>query len=293
MELLQLHYFRTVARLEHMTKAAEELQIAQPALSKTISRLEADLGVRLFDRHNRQIRLNTFGKAFLKKVDAALTALDEGRREVADLAGLARGSIAIATNSLHRLAEVVGAFRAMYPEVDIRILQVPPAQGEEMNRLLEAGDVDLCFGASAMNRPGICEQVAWEAEVFLAVPSGHRLERESGIALTEAAGETFIEYKQGHPFRSDNEGFCRLAGIQRNVMYEVEDPESLKSLVIAGLGVAFMPVDKRRAKDPQFTLLPIKSPSCRRRYFVSWVDKRYVSQAAEQFKQFLVTYFRR
>lgn len=64
MELLQLQYFRTVARMEHMTKAAKELRIAQPALSKTIARLEEDLGVPLFDRQNRQIKLNEFGRAF-------------------------------------------------------------------------------------------------------------------------------------------------------------------------------------------------------------------------------------
>lgn len=64
MELLQLKYFQTVARLEHMTKAAEELHIAQPSLSKTIARLEKDLGVPLFDRQGRQITLNSFGKYF-------------------------------------------------------------------------------------------------------------------------------------------------------------------------------------------------------------------------------------
>ncbi len=69
MELLQLKYFQTVARLEHMTKAAEELHIAQPSLSKTIARLEKDLGVPLFDRQGRQITLNSFGKVFLKRVE--------------------------------------------------------------------------------------------------------------------------------------------------------------------------------------------------------------------------------
>ena len=82
MELLQLHYFQTVARMEHMTKAAKELRIAQPALSKTIARLEEDLGVQLFDRQNRQIKLNSFRKAFLKSVDTALSALEEGKRGV-------------------------------------------------------------------------------------------------------------------------------------------------------------------------------------------------------------------
>ena len=65
MDLLQLNYFRTVAHLEHMTHAADELVIAQPALSQTIARLENELGVPLFDRLGRRIRLNLFGKAFL------------------------------------------------------------------------------------------------------------------------------------------------------------------------------------------------------------------------------------
>lgn len=67
MELLQLKYFCTVARLEHMTKAAEELRIAQPALSRKIARLEESVGVPLFDRHGRRIRLNAYGKAFLSR----------------------------------------------------------------------------------------------------------------------------------------------------------------------------------------------------------------------------------
>lgn len=80
MELLQLYYFRTVAKNQHMTNAAEELRIAQPALSKTIARLEEDLGVPLFDRQGRSIKLNTFGQAFLRKVETALNALEDGRK---------------------------------------------------------------------------------------------------------------------------------------------------------------------------------------------------------------------
>src|ERR671935_1288427 len=92
MDLLQLHYFRTVARLEHVTRAAEELRVAQPALSRTIARLEAELGVPLFDRLGRRLALNRFGAAFLVRVDRALGELEEARRELQDSAGLARGS---------------------------------------------------------------------------------------------------------------------------------------------------------------------------------------------------------
>lgn len=152
MELLQLHYFRTVARTEHMTKAAQELCIAQPALSKTISRLEEDLGVPLFDRHRGRIRLNAFGKAFLDKVEKALTLLEEGRKEVSELAGLEQGSIHLATSTLDRLTDALGEFLALYPEVSFRITQ---ASMEEMTQLVEAGEVDMCFTALPINRPDI------------------------------------------------------------------------------------------------------------------------------------------
>src|SRR5262252_3894795 len=107
MDLLQLHYFRTVARLEHVTRAAEELRVAQPALSKTMARLEGELGVPLFERRGRRIALNTGGRAFLRHVDRIFMALEDGRQELADLAGLARGTVTIAATTLHLLADLL------------------------------------------------------------------------------------------------------------------------------------------------------------------------------------------
>lgn len=289
-ELLQLQYFRTVARIEHMTKAAEELHIAQPALSKTIARLEEDLGVPLFDRHSRKIRLNTYGKAFLRKVEAALNALDEGRREVTDLAGLERGSLSIATNTLGRLSKVLGAFRSLHPEVSFSIVQIAPASTGEMTQLLDNGDVDLCFGAASLEGPGICEQPVLSAEVFLAVPPGHPLEGRRSISLDEVAHAPFIEYKEGHPFRAMNESFCRQADIKREIVCEVEEPAALGSLVQAGLGVAFVPSCKGD-EPPPYRLLHIDNPECRRVFTISWLERRYLSAAAVEFKSFLMRYF--
>ncbi|UUZ92796.1 LysR family transcriptional regulator [Paenibacillus sp. P25] len=154
MESLQLRYFRTVARMEHMTKAAQELHIAQPALSKTIARLEEDVGVPLFDRHGGRIRLNTFGKAYLARVEQALNLLEEGRKEVSELAGLEHGSIHLATSTMDRLSEPLGEFLSLHPEVNFRITQ---ASAKEMAALAEAGEVDVIFTAIPIERPGVCE----------------------------------------------------------------------------------------------------------------------------------------
>lgn len=290
MELLQLQYFRTTARLEHMTKAAEQLHIAQPALSKTISRLEEDLGVPLFDRANRQIRLNAFGKAFLNKVEAALSLLEEGQQEITDMAGLERGTISIATNVLNRLTPAIIAFREQYPEVRFRINQIAPAETSTIADLLDQGSVDLGFGPMSLDKQGIQVLPVLQAEVFLAVPRGHRLEHESSIVLQQVAEDPFIEYKVGHPFREINNEISRKAGIQRTIVCEVEEPAALGSLVEAGLGVAFVPGCKGD-EIPKFTRLHIEGTDNRRAFSVAWNETRYQSKAASAFQQFLVEYF--
>lgn len=290
MELLQLQYFQTVARMEHMTKAAKELRIAQPALSKTIARLEEDLGVPLFDRQNRQIKLNSFGKAFLRSVDTALSALEEGRREVSDLAGMERGSIRIATTALSRLSKALGDFRTRYPDVNFRITQIAPDSMMEMVQMLENGDVDLCFTAAALEEGKIREIPVLHAEVFLAVPHAHRLAGRNSISLGDLAGEAFIEYKAGHPFRKMNEEFCQMAGITPNVVCEVDEPAALVSLVAAGLGVAFVPGCKGD-EEPSYAMVRIEKPSCYRTFSIAWLEARYLSKAAREFQQFLVDYF--
>jgi LysR family transcriptional regulator, transcription activator of glutamate synthase operon len=113
---LHLHYFQVVARLEHITQAAEALSIAQPSLSKAISQLEEDLGVLLFDRIGRQIRLNHAGKALLYRVERAFDELDQVRRELSDLASGEQGVIELAIHTgMQILPDLLIAFREQYP----------------------------------------------------------------------------------------------------------------------------------------------------------------------------------
>ncbi|GAA4845546.1 LysR family transcriptional regulator [Paenibacillus vulneris] len=286
MELLQLQYFRTVARLEHMTKAAQELCIAQPALSKTISRLEESVGVPLFDRHGGRIRLNTFGKAFLDKVEKALTLLDEGRKEVSELAGLEQGSIHLATSTLDRLSEALGEFLTLHPEVNFRITQ---ASMEEMTHLVEAGEVDMCFTALPIDRPDISTVSVLKEDVYLAVPQGHRFAGRKSIRLSELAEDSFIGYKEGLPFQRMNDLFFQEAGITPNFVCRVDEPAAIASLVRAGLGVAL--VGNCGGPNSPLNLLRIEFPVCQRNFQIVWYEKRYLSLAARKFRDFLIGYF--
>lgn len=286
MELLQLRYFQTVARKEHMTKAAQELRIAQPALSKTISRLEEDIGVPLFDRHGGRIRLNSFGKVFLDKVEMALALLDEGRKEVAEMSGLEQGSIHLATSTLDRLSDALGEFLVLYPEVQFKITQ---ASMEEMTHLVETGEVDMCFTALPIDRPDISAMPVLKEDVYLAVPQGHRLAGRKSICLSELAEEPFIGYKEELPFQKMNDLFFQEAGIIPNFVCRVDEPTAIASLVRAGLGVAL--VGNCGGPNSPLHLLHIESPVCQRHFRIAWHEKRYLSLAARKFRDFLIEYF--
>lgn len=286
MELLQLRYFQTVARKEHMTKAAQELRIAQPALSKTISRLEEDIGVPLFDRHGGRIRLNSFGKVFLDKVEMALALLDEGRKEVAEMSGLEQGSIHLATSTLDRLSDALGEFLVLYPEVQFKITQ---ASMEEMTHLVETGEVDMCFTALPIDRPDISAMPVLKEDVYLAVPQGHRLAGRKSICLSELAEEPFIGYKEELPFQKMNDLFFQEAGIIPNFVCRVDEPTAIASLVRAGLGVAL--VGNCGGPNSPLHLLHIESPVCQRYFRIAWHEKRYLSLAARKFRDFLIEYF--
>src|SRR6516162_4603505 len=184
-DLLQLRHFQAVARHQHVSRAAAELRIAQPALSRSIARLEAELGVALFDRRGRRVRLNRFGALFLARVQNALGELDQARQELRDAAGLARGTVAVAVETLRMITELAAGFLADHPEVSLRLYQSP---APVMSTQLQAGEVDLCLASQPLDGPALHEAKLLSEEVLLAVPPGHHLAGRARVGVGELAG---------------------------------------------------------------------------------------------------------
>ncbi|AYF09140.1 MULTISPECIES: LysR family transcriptional regulator [Bacillus] len=289
MELLQLKYFQTVARLEHMTKAAEELHIAQPSLSKTIARLEKDLGVPLFDRQGRQITLNSFGKVFLKRVERIFHELSEGEREIKDLAELQQSSITLAVSIPRILPELLGSFLLEHPNVRFQQFL---ASTPSMKRQLDNIEIDFCISSVPIEG----EEIIWEPliteEIFLVVPSGHRLSGRESIHLHEVKDEPFISMNTGYGFRHLTDKFCKEAGFTPHIAFEVDEPTVISDLIKQGLGIAFVP-SLTLLKNSTLALnkLRIIEPNCERTIGLSWSKKRYLSKTAQQFREFVIDYF--
>lgn len=289
MELLQLQYFQKVAQLEHITKAAEEIRISQPALSKTIARLEKDLGAPLFERKGKNIYLNAFGKAFLKKVEAALTLLEDGRKEIEDLAGLEKGRICLATTTHKCFSNTIGSFISLHPDVKLQIIQ---ASTEEKIQKLRNGDLDFCITFPPIDDELGIEGISFlTEEILLAVPSTHRLANRTSIDLHEVTDDSFISIKNGNPFKAMTDQFCQEAGFSPKVICEVDEYPAIMQFLQAGLGIAFLPETLFEEKDPSFHLLHINKPICQRTYQLAWLKDRYLSQAAISFREFLFQSF--
>ena len=291
MELQQLEYFRVVARTEHVTQAAEELAITQPALSRAMARLERDLGVSLFDHRGRSVKLNRYGKAFLQHVERALGAIDEGRRELTDLADRDAGVIAF--GFAHALGtsvvpDLIAGFRQQHPRARFQLLQ---NASHIILDELEAGDVDLALVSPVPPTRERIETLELSSEeLYLAVPHDHRFAKRRSVRLAELRDDTFVCLREGYGLRSLTDHFCEQAGFAPKIAFEGEEIATLRALVSVGLGVAIIPAaSPAEGAPPQ---LHITQPVCSRSIGVLWDPSRYQPELAQAFRHHIIASLR-
>lgn len=292
MDLQQLKYFQTVAKLEHMSLAANELHIAQPTLSKMISRLEEQLEVSLFDRQGRRIKLNTYGKAFLNTVDKVFSALEEGEQELKRIRGLQRERISIALNIPSLLPALMEGFLSRHPQISITH---EIGANQEMLRKLENNEINFSICSPPIEGENIeCIPLLVE-EIFLVVPRDHSLAGRNSIRLSEVENEPFISFKKGYGLRELTDSFCRQAGFVPNIIYEgsvtTEEP---KALVSSRLGIALLPpIHKWSSPFVSYPVfIHVQEPVCTRTIGLSYVRNRHLPEAARQFISYVVDYFK-
>lgn len=290
MDLLQLRHFQSVARHEHISRAAAELRVAQPSLSRSLARLEAELGAPLFDRHGRGVGLNRYGTAFLARVDRALAELDDARAELAEAAGLEHGSVAVAAETLLTLTDVLAAFLAEHPHVNVRLHQ---SSADAMLTQLRTGQVDLALSSQPIDAEGMHTVRLGDDEVLLAVPPRHPLAAGTRVDPAGLAGRPFVTTRPGHWLRVLADRLFADAGIEPDIACETDDPAAIRPLIAAGLGVGLLPTHSRTATPhPTVAWLHLDSPLARRTLRLVWRENAYLSAAAQRFRELIVQRFR-
>ncbi|MGX9135451.1 LysR family transcriptional regulator [Rummeliibacillus sp. JY-2-4R] len=288
---MQLRYFQVTAKHEHLTRAADELNISQPALSKMISKLEENLGYELFDRVGRNIKLNNFGESYLGTVEKIFLSLQEGEAELDQLAGKENNIISIAVTIPTILPELLGEFNKMHPEARFKQRQVIPSH---IKKLIETGEIDLCIST----QPVFGDDIMWlpliEEEIQMAVPLTHSLANKKEISLKQLCDEPFIVMPKGYQFREMTELFCMKAGFYPKIMFEGEETGITYQLVEQGIGIAFYPtiLSAERIQKINMAKLKIVEPKCSRTVGLVWNKNRIQSKMLEHFIQFTETFLR-
>ncbi|ADM70193.2 HTH-type transcriptional regulator GltC [Paenibacillus polymyxa E681] len=287
MELLQLQYFLTVARLEHVTEAARSLHVTQSSLSKTIQRLEEDLGVPLFDRTGRKLRLNEFGSRFLHRAERALFELEQGKQELSDLSSPEHGTLELAVTTASTLPNILREFRKKRPYIQFHVQMLTT---QEMVTLLHRGEVDFCLSSPPIEGDDIECQVVFIDPILVAVPKGHRLADRSSVTLTDLRDEWFVGVKRGYGTRDLVDSVCKAEGFVPQYVYEGDEPARLSTLVEAEIGIAFIPSTARNSRE-HLKYLPVENHELVREIALLWHRSRYISRAALEFREVVVEYF--
>lgn len=245
----RLRHFVAVARTEHVTRAAHALGMPQPTLSRSIARLEADLGVPLFVRSGRVLRLTGPGQVLHAHAERATQELETALRVLAGERSPDVGRVAF--GFLHTLGGatvplLLREFRAEHPRVRFELVQ----RGHDvLLELLHAGTVDLCLTSPLPDDPGLVATALHEQRLHLVVPLGHRLAARGRLALAEAAEEDFVGLERGYGLRTTTDAWCRAAGFVPRLAFEGEEIDTVRGLVAAGLGVALLPSDVGRGRE--------------------------------------------
>ncbi|WP_433379692.1 LysR substrate-binding domain-containing protein [Actinoplanes sp. CA-142083] len=183
MELRQFEYFVAVAEQLHFGRAATSLSIGQPAVSQQIARLERELGVSLFDRSARTVRLTAAGSRLLPEARAVLMAADRARLAVAapTSRSLRLGS---STGLGDRLARVLHELRAAWPETEVTLVSAPTRARLER---VAGGQLDAAFVRGVPSAPGVELIEVWQDRLLVALPATHELAGASVVRLPDLA----------------------------------------------------------------------------------------------------------
>ncbi|GGR83434.1 LysR family transcriptional regulator [Streptomyces rubiginosohelvolus] len=273
MELRHLNAFLAVAEELHFGRAAKRLQMAQPPLSQQIRQLEKELGVQLFHRNTRSVRLTSAGESFLEPVRTVLDDLATAVRAArsAGIGEYGRVTIGFAGASSHEtLPRLTRAVRAAHPGLEL-VMTGQTYANTALSRVAD-GSLDLGFVRLPVTRPGVAHRVIDEEELVCALPSDHPLARRETVPLDVLAGEPFVSFpaNSGSTVRDAMTQACESAGFTPRIVQEAPDSYTILALVAAGVGVTLTVTSVQHIQQNGLVYRPLAGPTVRLRAALAW-----------------------
>ncbi len=246
MEKQQLRYFVEVARLEHITKAAEKLHISQPSVSLAIRRLEEEVGVPLFNREGRNIKLNNYGKLFLETATKVLNIIDEGQHKLDTLKFSENNHISISAPPWYIFPSLLEMIMQRFPGVTIGSVDY---NHSDVIELFNRHVLDFCISTQKLESDSLNCICLRKEEMVLAVSINNPLAARDTIALAECSKLPFATSFKGVRQQELLVELCQKKGFTPNILLEVHNVrDSISMIEHSDNIVALVPYDLLMAR---------------------------------------------
>lgn len=277
MEMGQIRYVLSVARHMNFTRAAEDCGVSQPALTKGIKALEAELGAPLFNREGRRISLSGFGRSMLPHFKSIAEEAEATRALAENFRLLAQVPVKLGVQNTigHvRLARFLAEFEARHEGIE---LAVSEASRDVLQSQLDSGEIDLAI----LTRDEAGEQFRltplYEERYVVVFPPGHRLGNANAISLNQLSGQPYVD-RLSCELREMVMEVCESQGVELYARFRSEREDWVQAMVLAGIGFAFMP--EYSVTLPGLVQRPLIEPEVSRAVVAATVPGRQHSPAA-------------
>ena len=273
----QLRSFATLAAVRHFGEAARRLLITQPALTRRIQHLEADVGAALFRREGRGVELTPAGHAFLPEVERLLAQMEAARRIAQKAAGKIAGEISIGFDgaaSYTLIPRLIERTRAAWPDVALRFVELSSI---DQMREVAFHRLDLGLVRPLGPHDDLVTTAIFSEPLALAMPVGHRLADGRPLVLDDLDGEAFVAYSEaGLYLRGLIGALLDRAGVVPRVVQSMSRTHSILALVSTGMGVAIVPAGAAQAAfgNIRFVALPVADHA-------EWHGARHIRPASD------------
>lgn len=284
MELSQIYYFLNVVKTEHMTRSAEELHIAQPSLTKSIHKLEDELGVPLFVQRGRNIVLTEYGRYLSERLTPIAASLDSVKDEIHALARIEERTVRINVLAASTLVtEAIILYQKDHPDIHFKLTQ------EDESRSF---DVQVTTAAEPTASRLCSRSRAIEEQIFLAVPLNSEYSERRSLSLCEVKDQGFVSLIGSKKLRAICDGFCRDAGFEPKIIFESDNPVAVRNMIAANIGIGFWPEISWGTKyRNDIKLVGVLEPECKRDIIIQQYSNKAQEGTVSDFFDFLYGYF--
>lgn len=289
MNLNQLYYFKTLAELEHYTKAAEKLSISQPTLSHSISALEDELGAFLFEKQGRNVVLTKYGRIYLFYVENALSNLELGKNQIERLVSEGGGHVGLAymaSVGTNFVPEMIAAFLNDKKNKNITFSCY---EGSTKNLIynLKREKYDLIFCSHVENERDVDFIPVYEQHLVVIVPLNHPLAGKKRLELKDISTYPLISYTKESGMRKIIDDLFIKEEVIPNILCQFEDVNSIAGLVAANQGVAII-TDNPSISNYNVKVLELDALYSKRQVYLAYVKNRYLPPSVQKFKDFII-----